>query len=67
VPAGSVALADTICGIYPQQLTGAWQVIGRTPLQLFDAAREQPSLLQPSDKVRFERITRAAFMEWQSC
>jgi KipI family sensor histidine kinase inhibitor len=66
VPQGSVALADAICGIYPQQLPGAWQVIGRTPVSLFDAKREQPSLLQPSDKVRFERITSAMFAELQA-
>jgi len=67
VPQGSVALAENICGIYPQKLPGAWQVIGRTPLQLFDALREQPSLLQPSDKVRFERIDRAAFEGFNAC
>ncbi len=67
VPQGSVALAEAICGIYPQNLPGAWQVIGRTPTTLFDASREHPSLLQPSDKVQFERISLADFQELKSC
>jgi inhibitor of KinA len=67
VAQGSVALADNLCGIYPRALPGAWQIIGCTPVQLFDAHREQPSLLQPSDKVVFERITRDQFQELKSC
>lgn len=53
VPAGSVAVAGDQTGIYPFASQGGWHVIGRTDLQLFDPQREQSSLLQPGDKVRF--------------
>jgi KipI family sensor histidine kinase inhibitor len=56
VPAGSVAIGGAQTGIYPRELPGGWQLIGRTPLVLFDPAREQPCLLAPGDRVRFRAI-----------
>jgi KipI family sensor histidine kinase inhibitor len=53
VPAGSVAIGGAQTGIYPHELPGGWQIIGRTPLTLFDAAREHPALLAPGQRVRF--------------
>ena len=61
VPAGSVAIGGQQTGIYPAVLPGGWQLIGRTPLRLFDAARQPPSLLAPGDRVRFEAIDAATF------
>ncbi|HEX3897071.1 MAG TPA: 5-oxoprolinase subunit PxpB [Rudaea sp.] len=56
VPAGSVAIGGAQTGIYPRELPGGWRIIGRTPLRLFDSARETPALLSPGQKVRFTRI-----------
>lgn len=56
VPAGSVAIGGAQTGIYPRELPGGWQIIGRTPLTLFDAAREPPALLAPGRRVRFRSI-----------
>ena len=56
VPAGSVAIGGLQTGIYPQALPGGWQLIGRTPLRMFDPAADTPSLLSPGDRVRFEAI-----------
>lgn len=56
VPAGSVAIGGSQTGIYPRELPGGWQLIGRTPLQLFDARREPPCLLQAGDRVRFAAV-----------
>lgn len=53
VPAGSVGLAGTQTGIYPMESPGGWRLIGRTPLRLYDPARDQPFLLEPGDRVRF--------------
>ncbi len=53
VPAGTVAIGGAQTGIYPRALPGGWQLIGRTPLALFDAARAKPCLLAPGDTVRF--------------
>ena len=48
-------------GIYPADLPGGWQLIGRTPLALFDAAHESPCLLAPGDRVRLRAIDTAEF------
>jgi len=61
VPAGSVAIAGAQAGIYPLDSPGGWNVIGRTPLQLFDARLNPPALLRPGDHVRFRPITRNEF------
>ncbi len=61
VPAGSVAIAETMTTIYPWESPGGWHLIGRTPIRLFDAARAAPILYGAGDEVRFERISRADY------
>ena len=61
VPAGSVGIAGKQTGIYPFTTPGGWQIIGRTPLKLFDATSSTPSLLKPGDQVRFESISKDQF------
>jgi len=61
VPAGAVGIAGPQTGIYSLPTPGGWQLIGRTPLRLFDASRAQPSLLQAGDRLRFVPITEAEF------
>ena len=63
VPAGSVAIANEQTVVYPYAISGGWNVIGRTPMVLFDATRARPSLLWPGDKVRFRAISRGEFLE----
>jgi KipI family sensor histidine kinase inhibitor len=53
VPIGSVGIGGEQTGIYPAESPGGWQLLGRTPLKLFDPARPAPSLLAPGDRVRF--------------
>ena len=53
IPAGSVGIAESQTGVYPLSSPGGWNLIGRTPLSLFDPTREPPSLLSPGDYVRF--------------
>jgi inhibitor of KinA len=57
VLAGSVGIAGKQTGIYPIASPGGWQLIGRTPLVLFDPRRQPPSLLQAGDHIRFVPIT----------
>lgn len=52
-PAGSVAIAGSMSGIYPADLPGGWRIIGRTTVELFDPRRDPPALLVPGDRVRF--------------
>lgn len=53
VPAGSVAIADSYCGIYPRATPGGWRIIGHTDMVLFDVHRDPPALLTPGMRVRF--------------
>jgi KipI family sensor histidine kinase inhibitor len=53
VPAGSVGIAGLQTGVYPVDSPGGWQLIGHTPIVMFDANREPPSLLAAGDRVRF--------------
>jgi len=63
VPEGSVGIAEDQTGIYPRQAPGGWQIIGRTPIKLFDSLWQPPALLQPGDLVRFRPISAEEF--WQ--
>ena len=56
VPAGSVAIAREQTCIYTLPTPGGWNLIGRTPMQLFDASAEPPCVLSPGDRVRFVAI-----------
>jgi inhibitor of KinA len=53
VPAGSVGIAGAQTGMYPAESPGGWQLIGRTPVRLFDLSRPNPFLLEPGDDVEF--------------
>ena len=63
VPAGSVAIGGAQTGIYPDALPGGWQLIGRTPLRLFDSTLDEPACLRPGDHVRFAPIDTTRFAE----
>jgi KipI family sensor histidine kinase inhibitor len=63
VPEGSVAIANDQTVVYPYAISGGWSIIGRTPLAVFDAGRQEPSLFASGDRVRFKPIARAEFMK----
>lgn len=62
VPKGSVAIADQQTAIYPDQSPGGWQIIGRTPLELFDLSEPNLSKFEMGAEVQFEAIDRATFL-----
>ena len=66
VPAGSVAITGSLTAIYPWLSPGGWQLIGRCPVPLFDAAAAQPALLAPGDSVRFEAVDTTRFAELEA-
>jgi inhibitor of KinA len=61
IPAGAVAIGGTQTGIYPRKSPGGWNIIGRTPLRLFDVQREPPAVFRAGDGVRFRKISREEF------
>lgn len=63
VPAGSVAVANDQTVVYPYAISGGWNIIGRTPLRVFDAERQEPSLFAAGDRVRFKPIPRSEFVK----
>jgi inhibitor of KinA len=65
VPAGSVGIADHQSGIYPIESPGGWQIIGRTPLRLFDLNRSPVFLVRAGQAVRFRAIARDEFEGYQ--
>ena len=56
VTAGSIAIANAQTVVYPFTIPGGWSIIGRTPLRVFDAAREPPALFSPGARVQFVAI-----------
>lgn len=63
IPARSVGIAGSQTGVYPIETPGGWQLIGRTPLELFLPDQEIPSLLKAGDKIEFYQITKNEYDE----
>lgn len=63
---GSVAIAGEQTGIYPFATPGGWNIIGRTPLQLFDRHKTNPFLLKAGDEVKFKPITQDEFEQYST-
>jgi inhibitor of KinA len=61
VAAGSVGIAGTQTGIYPIDSPGGWQIIGTTPLQLFNKTKADPCLIKAGDQVQFFAIDKNEF------
>lgn len=61
VSAGAVAIGGSQTGVYPIRSPGGWNIIGRTPLRMFDVKRNPPAFLCTGDRVRFRQITRSEF------
>ena len=61
VPAGAVGIAGNQTGIYPVESPGGWNIIGLTPLKLFDPTAGKPFLFEPGDEVRFIPISKGEF------
>lgn len=66
VEPGSIGIAGRQTGIYPFKSPGGWQIIGRTPLKLFDKQKLNPVLFKPGDNVKFHAITKDEFEDIKS-
>lgn len=63
LPAGSVGIAGSFTGVYSLPSPGGWNIIGRTPVTLFDAHSDNPFIFRPGDSVRFQPIDAAEFQK----
>jgi allophanate hydrolase subunit 1 len=56
-----VGIGGDQCCIYSVESPGGFWVLGRTPLRLYDAEADEPTLLRPGDRLRFRAIGRAEY------
>lgn len=63
VPSGSIGIAINQSVIYPQDSPGGWNIVGRTPVSIFDQRKENSILLSIGDRITFRRITAEEFEE----
>ena len=63
VPAGSVGIANDQTGVYTVDSPGGWQLIGRTPIKLFNPNKEDPFLIKMGNLIKFKKITEADYKE----
>ena len=61
VPKGSIAIAGTQTGVYPLSSPGGWNLIGKTPLSIFNVDKPNESMLKMGDSVRFKPVDLNAF------
>jgi inhibitor of KinA len=66
IPAGSIGIAQQQTGIYPVESPGGWQIIGRSPVRLFDPTREPPMPIGAGDFIRFVRIDEREYRELET-
>ena len=65
VPKGSIGITEQFCNIYTFESPGGWNIIGNTPLKVFDKLNlNNPSLIKPGDKVSFYKISKQEYLNW---
>ena len=65
VPKGSIGLTEQFANIYTFESPGGWNIIGKTPLNIFDSSKEsEPNLINPGDLVTFKRITKEKYQNY---
>jgi inhibitor of KinA len=65
IPSGAVGIGGTRTGIYSLESPGGWQIIGRTPLELFNAESDQPFIVPNGATIRFFPISKKEFDDWR--
>jgi inhibitor of KinA len=65
VIAGGVGIAGMQTGIYQLNSPGGWQIIGRTPVRLFDRHKDVPVLMRTGDSVQFYPVAKSEFLNWR--
>ncbi|NCU16801.1 5-oxoprolinase subunit PxpB [Pallidibacillus pasinlerensis] len=66
IPERSVGIAGMQTGIYPIETPGGWQLIGRTPIRLFNPEKNPPTLLMAGDKIKFKPISYEEYVKMEN-
>ena len=67
IPKGSIGLAEQFCNIYTAESPGGWNIIGNTPVNIFDKKKEiDPNLINPGDTVIFQQISMTEYEEYNN-
>ena len=65
VPMGSIGITEQFCNIYTFESPGGWNIIGNTPLKVFDKFNlSNPSLIKPGDQINFYKISKQEYIKW---
>ena len=65
IPKGSVGIVEQFCNIYTFESPGGWNIIGNTPINVFDKTKEkEPNLINPGDTVIFEKISKSQYEKY---
>ena len=65
VPKGSIGLTEQFANIYTFESPGGWNIIGNTPLNVFNSSKEkEPNLINPGDTIVFKRITKSEYQNY---
>lgn len=67
VPKGTVGIGGNQTGIYPLESPGGWNIIGRTPIDIYSPSMEEPFLIHAGDQLAFYPITSEEFKEMKKC
>ena len=64
VPKGSIGITEQFCNIYTFESPGGWNIIGKTPLKIFNQNSEtEPTLINPGDQIKFYEISKKEFIK----
>jgi len=63
VPKGSVGIGGEQTGVYPHESAGGWNILGKSPVEFFDADKPEPCFAKPGDWIKFEPIDSDKFHE----
>jgi len=66
LPKGSVGIVEKFCNVYTFESPGGWNIIGKTPLYLFDINKKDTSILSPGDTVKFKSITKKDLLSFKN-
>ena len=66
VPKGSIGITEQFANIYTFESPGGWNIIGNTPIKVFDNSKEnEPNLINPGDTVIFKEITKNEYLNYE--